>query len=154
MEQGSCHINERGFILLQNAYPEIDWSEIASVVERDLDAPVHALNAHLGIDFLASLLPIFQARLGQLEPPEAAWYLHQILGGVEQRTGILLYEIIRRELPADAVARVDQLLQLTSLVQSNLWIEDLVLAAGGTPADISYDGSDILLSETGVELLN
>lgn len=154
MEQGNCHINERGFILLQNAYPAIDWGEVVNVVQRDLDEPARALNEYLGTDFLASLLAMLQARLGQLEPPAAAWYLHQILGGVEQRTGILLYEIVQRDLPPEVAQRIDQLLQVTSLVQSNLWIEDLVLSAGGTPADISYDGPDILLSEAGVHLLN
>lgn len=153
LSQGTCHINERGFILLQNAFPDINWHDISSVVEHDLDGPVQTLNQHLGVDFVAAILQFLQQRLEQLPTNEAAWYVHQILGGVEQRTGIALYQLIQRNLPADVCQRLDQLLKLTPLTPCNVWIEDLVIAAGGSAEDIEYEGDDVLLSEAGVELL-
>ena len=151
--QGTCHINERGFILLQNAFPDIDWHEIASVIERDLDGPVQQLNQQLGVDFVAAAIQRLQHRLEELPTNEAAWYVHQVLGGVEQRTGIALYQLIQRDLPAETCQRLDQLLKLTPLTPCNVWIEDLVLAAGGSTDDIAYEDNDVLLSETGVDIL-
>ena len=153
LSQGTCHINERGFILLQAAFPHINWHEISSVVERDLDSPVQTLQQQLGVEFTALILHRLEQRLEQLPTNEAAWYVHQILGGVEQRTGIALYQIIQRDLSADICQRLDQLLKLTPITPCHLWIEDLVMAAGGTEADIEYEGSEVLLSESGVALL-
>ena len=56
LSQGSCHITERGFILLQNAFPQIDWSAIASLNQRDLEEPVNLLHQSLGVNFLDNLL--------------------------------------------------------------------------------------------------
>ncbi|MGD1951652.1 MAG: hypothetical protein ACFB14_18700 [Leptolyngbyaceae cyanobacterium] len=80
--------------------------------------------------------------------------MHQILGGVEQRTGIPLYQLIQRDLPSETCHRLEQLLKLTPLTPCNVWIEDLVLAAGGSADDIDYDDNDILLSEAGVAILS
>ena len=151
--QGTCHINERGFILLQNAFPDINRHEISSVIERDLDGPVQRLNQQLGVDFTAAVMQRLQHRLEHLPTNEAAWYVQQILGGVEQRTGIPLYQLIQRDLSAETCHRLDQLLNLTPLTPCSVWIEDLVLAAGGSADDIDYDDNDILLSEAGVAIL-
>lgn len=153
LSQGTCHINERGFILLQNTFPHIDWHEISSVITRDLDGPVHTLNQHLGVDFAGTVVRRLQERLQQLPTNEATWYVHQVLGGVEQRTGIALYQLIQRDLPAETCRYLDQLLKLMPLTPCHVWIEDLVMAAGGSVEDIEYDGQDILLSEAGVALL-
>ncbi len=153
LSQGTCHINERGFILLQQKFPHIDWHEISSVIERDLDGPVQSLNQHLGVDFAATLLQLLQERLQQLPTNEATWYVHQILGGVEQRTGIPLYQLVQRELPSDVCSHLNQLLKLTPMTPCHVWIEDLVMAAGGANHDIEYDGEEVLLSEVGIELL-
>ncbi|ESA34274.1 hypothetical protein N836_17810 [Leptolyngbya sp. Heron Island J] len=154
LSQGTCHINERGFILLQNAFPDIDWHDISSVIERDLDGPVQTLNQQLGVDFVTALLQRLQQRLEQLPTNEAAWYAHQVLGGVEQRTGIALYQLIQQNLTANTCQLLDQLLKLTPITPCHVWIEDLVLAAGGSAEDIGYEGGDVLLSEAGVELLS
>ena len=153
LAQGTCPIYEPGFILLQTAFPDINWHGIASVVERDLEGPVKMLNQHLGVDFSAAVVQRLQQRLGQLSTNEAAWYVHQVLGGVEQRTGIALYQIIQRDLSAETCQQLDQLLKLAPMTPCNLWIEDLVLAAGGSANDIEYDGDEVLLSEAGVNLL-
>ena len=153
LEQGTCHINERGFILLQNAFPHINWHEISTLIERDLEGPVKTLSQHLGVDFVADIINRLQQRLEQLPTNEAAWYAHQILGGVEHRTGIALYQLIQQHLPQETCQRLDQLLKLTPLTPCQLWIEDLVLAAGGSTSDIDYDGEEVLLSEAGVHLL-
>lgn len=153
LSQDTCHINERGFILLQTAFPHIDWHEISSVIQRDLDGPVRTLNQHLGVDFAGTLLKRLQARLDQLPTNEATWYIHQVLGGVEQRTGIALYQLMQRDLPTKTGQYLDQLLKLTPLTPCHVWIEDLVMAAGGTAEDIDYDGPEVLLSEAGVALL-
>lgn len=151
---GTCHINERGFILLQNAFPHINWQEISSLIKRDLEGPVTTLNQHLGVDFVANIMQRLQQRLEQLPTNAAAWYAHQILGGVEQRTGIALYQLIQRTLPSETCQHLAQLLQLTPITPCNAWIEDLVLAAGGSSNDIDYDGQEILLSEVGITLLS
>ncbi|MEA5465749.1 hypothetical protein [Leptothoe sp. PORK10 BA2] len=153
LSQGTCHINERGFILLQQAFPHIDWHEISSVIERDLDGPVQSLNQQLGVNFAAAVIQRLQERLLQLPTNEATWYVHQILGGVEQRTGIPIYQLIQRELPPDTCGHLDQLLKLTPMTPCHIWIEDLVMAAGGSSHDIEYEGEEVLLSETGIELL-
>ncbi|MEM8611903.1 MAG: hypothetical protein AAGF93_07780 [Cyanobacteria bacterium P01_H01_bin.105] len=153
LSQGTCHINERGFILLQAAFPHINWHEISSVVERDLEGPVQMLHQQLGVEFIAAILDRLQQRLEQLPTNEAAWYVHQILDGVEQRTGIALYQIIQRDLSIETCQRLDQLLKLIPITPCQVWIEDLVIAAGGTAADIEYEGNEVLLSEPGVELL-
>lgn len=153
LSQGTCHINERGFILLQNAFPHIDWHEISNVIERDLEGPVQSLNQHLGVDFLGTVIQRLKERLQMLPTNEATWYVHQILGGVEQRTGIALYQIIQQKLSADTCQYLDQLLTLTPMTPCHIWIEDLVLAAGGSDNDIEYDDDDVLLSETGITLL-
>ncbi|MEM6255286.1 MAG: hypothetical protein AAF821_20425 [Cyanobacteria bacterium P01_D01_bin.156] len=154
LAQGSCHINERGFILLQNAFPQIDWSNIANLIERDLDTPVHSLSQHLGVaNFADDVIARMQQRLEALPINEAAWYVHQILGGVEARTGIALYQLIQRDLPEHICKQLNQLLELTPITPCNVWIEDLVLAAGGSAEDFEYDGSEVLLSEVGIALL-
>lgn len=150
--QGTCHINERGFILLQNAFPHINWYEISSLIERDLEGPAKALNQHLGVDFVKGVMQRLQQRLEQLPTDKAAWYAHQILGGVEQRTGIALYQLLQQNLSDETCQRLDQLLKLTPLTPCHVWIEDLVLSAGGSPSDIEYDGEEVLLSELGVNL--
>lgn len=154
LSQGTCRINERGFILLQNAFPDIDWQQISSMSQPDLDGPVKTLHQHLGVDFITELIARIGQRLAQLPTNEAAWYAHQILGGVEQRTGIALYQLIQRTLPAETCQHLDQLLKLTPITPCNVWIEDLVIAAGGALHDIEYDGDEVLLSETGIVLLN
>ena len=154
LSQSACHVSERGFILLQNAFPQIDWPAISSLKQRDLQAPVKVLHQMLGVNFVDSLMQRVQQRLEQLPTDAAAWYAHQILGGVEQRTGIALYQLMQQTLPQAVCQHLDQLLKLTPITTCNFWIEDLVLAAGGTPDDVSYDGNEVLLSEAGITLLN
>ncbi|MEM7063737.1 MAG: hypothetical protein AAF572_11305 [Cyanobacteria bacterium P01_B01_bin.77] len=154
LSQGTCRINERGFILLQNAFPDIDWPQISSMNQPDLDGPIDALQQHLGVDFTTELVARIKYRLAQLSTNAAAWYIHQILGGVEQRTGIALYQLLQQKLPVETCQHLDQLLKLTPITPCNIWIEDLVLAAGGAPHDIEYDGEEVLISEAGIVLLN
>ena len=154
LSQGTCHLNERGFILLQAAFPDINWHEISSVVERVLDGPVQALHQHLGVEFASAIIRQLEQRIQQLPTNEATWYAHQILGGVEQRTGISLYQLIQQTLSAAVCQHLEQLLKLTPINPCHVWLEDLVIAAGGSADDIAYDGEDILLSEAGISLLN
>ena len=72
---------------------------------------------------------------------------------METRTGIALYQLMQRDLSEQVCQRLDQLLKLTPINPCNVWIEDLVLAAGGTLEDIAYDGQEVLLSEAGVDRL-
>ena len=154
LSQGSCHINERGFILLQTAFPHINWHEISSVVERDLETPVRTLNQQLGVeDFSGAIIQRIQERMQQLPISQATWYVHQILGGVEQRTGVALYQLMQQQLSPESLQQLDQLLKLSPMHPCQLWIEDLVLAAGGSIDDIDYDGDEVLLSEAGIALL-
>lgn len=154
LSQGTCHINERGFILLQTTFPDIDWHAISRLKQRDLEAPIKQINRQLGVDFVATIIQKLHYRLEQLPTNEAAWYVHQILGGVEQQTGISLYQLIQKTLPEAASKHLEQLIKLTPMTPCHIWIGDLIIAAGGSPHDIEYDGDEVLLSETGIELLS
>jgi hypothetical protein len=153
--QQSYRINERGFILLQNAFPEIDWHTIARSVEVDFEQPVEILHESLGVNFVDNIMQSLEQRLISMGDPEAAWYVHQILNGVEQRTGISLYHFLQKHLSAFQRLRLERLLDYDGEpVLCDEWISDLVLAAGGTSQDFEADATGVLLTERGMYLLS
>jgi hypothetical protein len=152
MGQASCRINERGFLLLQNAYPDVDWSQICQVVERDFDQPKRHLETALGTDFVAKITASLEYRLTELTDAMAAWYVQQLLHGVEQRTGISLFHYLQKQ-PTLAL-RLDALLREPNPSPCNQWIGDLILAAGGTEADFEVEAEDVLLTEQGMALFS
>ncbi|MGB3493391.1 MAG: hypothetical protein WBA57_11725 [Elainellaceae cyanobacterium] len=150
----SCHINENGFQLLQNAYPEIDWGSFAEFVEIDDQQAVDSLHQHLGINFVERILGLIQRQLRQLPSEKASWYLQQVLGGVEQRTGIPLLRYLLEQADLPRRLRVECLLHdEAAATPCSEWMTDLVIAAGGTPDDVTFDGEDAVLTERGLRLL-
>ena len=86
---------------------------------------------------------------------QAAWYLLQILTGVKQRTSIDLYGVLVQK-----TADVSRFLYIESLLADNrrvspcnLWIGDLIVAAGGCIDDFDYSNEDTVLTERGLRLL-
>ncbi|NJN03899.1 MAG: hypothetical protein HC816_16270 [Leptolyngbyaceae cyanobacterium RM1_1_2] len=90
-----------------------------------------------------------------LPEAQSAWYLQQIVYGVEQRTGIPLYDLLKQQLDLSAQARVECLLrEQKALVPCSEWMADLILAAGGSLQDFELlQGEEALLSERGIRLL-
>ncbi|NEP15302.1 MAG: hypothetical protein F6J97_00100 [Leptolyngbya sp. SIO4C1] len=149
----TVRLTERGFILLQNAYPGIDWPAITEVTQRDIEGPVQQLEADLGVNFVERMLQAVQQQLELLPAAKAAWYLQQVMSGVERRTGVALYHCLLQRFP-EAQPQVETLLEMADAEPCNDWICDLILAAGGTEQDCEIVAEDVFLSETGMERLN
>lgn len=146
-------LSERAYILLQLAYPELDLSQFTSRIERDEAGAAAALNGALGLPFTDRLMARMEARLQQLSPLALTWYLHQILSGVERRTGVAFYHLWQSSLSSDVRQQVDRLLEQSSATLCNVWMQDLVEAAGGAADDVQLDGEDVVLSDRGLALL-
>lgn len=150
----ACHITERGFNLLQQAYPQIDWGSIAESVEVSSQQAIDALHSHLGVDFVDRIVHYILQRLRQLPSEQASWYLQQILGGVEQRTGIPLLQMLVERVDLPRQLRIECLLHDEAIATPCAeWMTDLVMAAGGTAQDIAFEGDDAVLTEHGLRLL-
>lgn len=149
----SCHINERGFILLQNAYPQIDWHDFSKQIEPDLETPAIHLNQTLEIDFVGRILQRIESQLPILPKASAAWYVQQVLGGVQQRTGVSLHHFLNKQASPALLSLVNQLLQEHLATPCHQWIGDLIWAAGGTDDDFEVTDDDVLLSDRGIHLL-
>ncbi|MBE9076439.1 hypothetical protein IQ241_03870 [Romeria aff. gracilis LEGE 07310] len=154
LEARLCRINERGFQLLQRAYPDLDWSSICDMMETDLEQPGHYLNAHLGVDFVGQMLARLEDCLVSLDDAPAASYVQQVLTGVEQRTGVPLYLLLQQRLSLSQQARLERLMRHPTAQPCYDWIIDLVLAAGGELSDATVCADDILLTQRGLELLS
>ncbi|MEB3357157.1 MAG: hypothetical protein VKK04_10550 [Synechococcales bacterium] len=151
---GSLRMNERSYQLLKQCYPEIDWDDITASVECQPDNAARAINRHLGTDFVGRILKSIQARLSALPRERAAWYLQQVVVGVQIRTGLSLYDLLMQTLPPARCVYVEYLLREGIAPEPcPEWVQDLVLAAGGTADDITLDGEDVYLSERGMWLL-
>ena len=155
-EEGHCSLSERGYQLLKRTYPDIAWDDITRVVMHNDKQAVEVLHNHLGLDFTTPLLEKINRRIEQLSDAQAAWYLQQILWGVEHKTGVSLQKRLSETLALDRLLRVELLLrrQAEELEPCGDWIGDLILAAGGEASDFELqpDGGAIL-TEQGIRLL-
>jgi hypothetical protein len=152
LQTASAQISDRAFEKLQAAYPEVDWSSICERVELDPALPADYLDAYLGTNFVEQMLARIEQRLDQLEDSQAAWYLQQVLGGVERRTNVPLYVLLQRQLPLSKQARLEFLLRHQAS-PCYIWMQDLVEAAGGRPEDVELVGEEAMLSHVGLGLL-
>ncbi|MEO0457566.1 MAG: hypothetical protein AAF152_13445 [Cyanobacteria bacterium P01_A01_bin.114] len=148
----TIRMNEHSFVRLQMAFPEIDWHATAQMVERDLQTPANQLETALGVPFIDQMLSLIERRAQQLPPDEAAWYMQQVMGGVERRTGISLYHYLHQQAPLPVRVQIDKLLDEKMSNPCNEWIGDLILAAGGDPSDFEIEADEVLLSEGGMAL--
>ncbi|MGB3291928.1 MAG: hypothetical protein WBB01_02930 [Phormidesmis sp.] len=152
LQTASAQISDRAFEKLQAAYPEVDWASICERVEIDPVLPAEYLNAYLGVDFVGRMLARIAQRIDELEEGQAAWYLHQVLGGVEHRTNVSLYVLLQRQLPLTKQARLETLLRHPA-DPCYVWMSDLIEAAGGDPEDIELAGAEATLTQHGLGLL-
>ncbi len=152
LQTASAQISDRAFEKLKAAYPEIDWASICERVEVDPALPAEYLNAYLGVDFVGRMLARIEQRLDELDNSQAAWYLHQVLGGVEHRTNVSLYVLLQRQLSLTKQARLETLLRHPA-EPCYLWMSDLIAAAGGGPEDIELVGAEATLTQHGLGLL-
>ena len=154
-EKGDCCLSERGYHLLKLTYPEIDWDDITRVVKHDDAQAVEALHQHLDIDFTNRLLEKISRRIAHLPEAKAAWYLQQVLGGVEQKTGISLQKRLTETLDLSHSLWVELLMRRpeAELEPCGEWIIDLVLAAGGDAVDFELRQDEAFLTERGIRLL-
>lgn len=152
MQTSSAQISDLAFEKLQAAFPDVDWLSISERVEIDPDVPAAYLNAHLQVDFVEQILTRIEQRIGQLPAGEAAWYLQQILGGVESRTNVPLYVLLQRRLPLKTQIRLEQLLRQDA-EPCHIWMSDLIEAAGGRQEDVALEGDEAALTQKGLALL-
>ncbi|MGF1495911.1 MAG: hypothetical protein ACFB8W_03685 [Elainellaceae cyanobacterium] len=151
---GSLRMNERSYQLLKQCYPEVDWDDITASVKRQPKDAARAVDRHLGIDFVPRILKSIQERLGTLPRERAAWYLQQITVGVQIRTGLSLYDLLVEAMPPSRCVYMEYLLREGIAPEPcPEWVQDLVLAAGGTTDDIRVEEDDIFLTEQGMRLL-
>ncbi len=152
LENHSAQVSDRAFEKLKAAYPDVDWLSICEQVELDPDLPAEYLNAYLGIDFIERILERITQRLSTLADTQAAWYLQQVLGGVEHRTNVPLYVLLQRRLPLAAQARLEYLLRQEA-TPCYEWMSDLIEAAGGDLDDIELHNQEAMLTQKGLTLL-
>ena len=106
LETASAQISDRAFEQLKAAFPEVDWDSICEQIELDPAVPAEYLDTYLGTHFVEQMLTRIEQRLDQLAHGQAAWYLQQVLGGVEQRTHVSLYVLLQRRLSLAKQARL------------------------------------------------
>lgn len=152
LQTASAEISDRAFEKLQSAYPDIDWSSVCERINVDPAIPIDALDRYLGVDFTERILLRIEQRISELAPTEATWYLQQILGGVENRTKVPLYQLLQQRLPLDKQMWLEQLLR-SPASPCYVWMGDLIEAAGGDPEDIELSGEEATLTQTGLALL-
>ncbi len=150
----SCHITDHGLYLLQQAYPQVDWGNLAECVEVDDSQAVDTLHQHLEINFVERILRLIRRQLRQLPSEKASWYLQQVAGGVEQRTSIPLLRYLLEQSDLPSRLRIECLLHEDAIAMPcSEWMTDLIIAAGGTPYDVTFEGEDAVLTERGLRLL-
>lgn len=151
---GSLRMNHESYQLLTNLYPDIQWDDVTDVVEPDLQSAVDAVHQYLGTNFVDELLFYVHERLSELPKGQASWYLQQVLGGVQQRTGISLYDLLIRDVEVSRFIYIESLLtDDVSVEPCHVWIGDLILSAGGAKEDFEFDDDDAMLTEQGLRLL-
>jgi len=146
-------LNQRCLHLLQQAYPEIDWLDIMDIQEQSWQEIIAALHERLGVPFVDNLIARMEQRLQRLPEAQAAWYVRQILTGVEYRTGLALFPVLSDRLSLMDKARLEWVLRQENGQPGDEWIADLVLAAGGCPRDLYHMGDGLGLTEQGLHRL-
>lgn len=151
---GSLRMNQESYKLLTNLYPEIQWDDVTAVVEPDLQSAIDAVHQHLGTNFVDELVFCVHERLSELPKDQASWYLQQVLGGVKQRTGINLYDVLIQDVDVSRFIYIESLLATDATMEPcHMWIGDLILSAGGVQDDFEFEDDDAMLTEQGLRLL-
>lgn len=146
---GYC-LSQHSVELLEAAYPNIDWSDLAVKPDEHI---VSRLHQELATPFVDALLGRIKERLNHLNDAQGAWYLNQILVGVQQRTGLNLLPLLAEAVGLAGQVRLEWLLRLENSEPCDYWLYDLVIAAGGSDTDVAWDEFGIYLTEPGLNLL-
>lgn len=151
---GSLRMNQESYQLLTTLYPDVTWDDVTDVVEPDYQAAIETIHQHLGINFVDTLLNRIDERLSELPKAQASWYLQQVLGGVQQQTGIGLYDALIKTVDVSRFIYIESLLQKDVAAEPcHVWIGDLILSAGGEVNDFEFEDDDAMLTEKGLRLL-
>jgi hypothetical protein len=152
--QGGYRLTQRSLDLLAAAYPSIDWSDLtAEPIAEPHPQIIQELHKELATPFVDALLWRMKDRLNCLGETQGAWYLNQILVGVQQRTGLKLLPLLTQAVGLAGQVRLEWLLRLNHLEPCDYWIYDLVMAAGGSETDVAWDEFGVYLTERGLSLL-
>jgi hypothetical protein len=149
-QHGGYRLTQRSLDLLAATYPTIDWSTLCADLQPQM---VQELHKNLDTPFVDALVWRMKDRLNNLSDAQGAWYLNQILVGVQQRTGLNLLPPLVHAVGLAGEVRLEWLLRLTELEPCDYWIYDLVMAAGGHDTDVAWDEFGIYLTEQGLHLL-
>ncbi len=149
-QSGGYRLTQRSLELLAQAYPNIDWSDLCAEPPPQI---VQSLHQELDTPFVDTLLWQMKDRLNYLSDAQGAWYLNQILVGVQRRTGINLLPLLGQVVGLAGQVRLEWLLRLDALEPCDYWIYDLVVAAGGSNDDVAWDEFGVYLTEWGLDLL-
>lgn len=151
---GSLRMNQESYQLLAELYPDVVWDDVTDVVEPDQQSLIDEIQAQLETDFVDSLLNRIHHRLSKLSTSQASWYLQQILGGLQQRTGISLYNLLIQDVAPSRFIYIESLLKESVAAEPcHIWIGDLILSAGGEQDDFEFLDDDAILTEQGLRLL-
>ncbi|MGK7889408.1 MAG: hypothetical protein AB4042_08740 [Leptolyngbyaceae cyanobacterium] len=150
---GGLRLNEVGYRLLSRLFPDIEWEDVTQRVQADSQSTMQELHHRLGTNFVDRILSCIQQRVSDLPPAQATCYLTHILTGVEYRTGISLYHLLLQTIDASRFIYLETLLADEAEIEPcNLWVGDLVWAAGGDRTEVESDGDDVILTERGLQL--
>jgi len=153
-EQQAYHLNQRCYDLLQAAYPDIDWLEIFGDPYAGIEERIETLHQQLGHRFVEQIVACLAQRLTSLPDDQAAGYVQAILVGVESATGIALYPFLRQSLNLSEQARLEWLLRQEAVaIPGELCLQDIMQAAGATPADYEVHAGEMWLTEAGWQRL-
>lgn len=149
-QNGGYRLTQRSLDLLAVAYPEVDWSDLSAEPSQQL---VQRLQQELNVPFVDGLLWRMKDRLNYLCDSQGAWYLNQILVGVQQRTGLNLWPLLSQMVGLAGQVRLEWLLRSDVGEPCDYWLYDLITAAGGDADDVAWDEHGIYLTENGLYLL-
>lgn len=154
LSRQSYRLSDRCIQLLREAYLQVDWDDVLGYSYNYNPQPaIDAIHQQLGVPFVDRLLERISSRLWTLPESQCLGYLNQMALGLEAQTGLLLYAVLQTRLDLATLARLEWLIRQEMMDPCDIWLEDLVLAAGGNEADVLVEEEGVALSERGVQLL-
>lgn len=150
---GSLILSQRSAEVINKVLPP-DIVALYYPVSPTIDPtdPLGSLESTLGVPFLTNLLFIIRHRISNIDPRELSYYIKSILEGIFARTQICLEQYIVEILGEDALF---ELLDEESPLPCNLWMADVVAAAGGGAEVVPdfNDPSKYIITAKGQQLL-
>lgn len=112
------------------------WNQLKEkgIVSLSEVSPIEELETDLGVPFGENILELMEGQLSALSAAEASFYLQNICRGVEDRTGVPLFDrfIARHKEDSEFVVNILKLLDSSHKLEPTIdWAVDLICAAGG-----------------------